>query len=104
MKHQTIITLVILFYSPYSQGTELTYNEAEQHWLENKETSAYQAYATEFVKYSHAHQLDTRLRCDDLGSESVRQYLVINLGSSRKYAFIAGVVSMSLLPSNYSYH
>ena len=93
LKHQTVIVLGILLCSSYSQGSDLTYTEAEQHWLDNKETSAYQAYAAEFVKYSHAHQLDTRLRCDDLGNETIRQYLIMNLGNSKKYSFVKDVVS-----------
>jgi len=83
----------MLFVSSYSLGSEFTYNEAEQHWRENKETTAYQAYAAEFVKYSKAHRLDTNLGCSDLGSETVRQYLIINFGNAKKYAFVKDVVS-----------
>ncbi len=93
LKFKTIITIGMLLVSSYSLGSEFTYNEAEQHWRENKETSVYQAYATKFMKYSKAHRLDSNLGCSKLGSEIVRQYLIINHGNSKKYAFVKDVVS-----------
>jgi len=83
----------MLLASSYSLASEFTYNKAEQNWQENKKTAAYQAYTSEFVQYSNAHKLDTRLGCYDLGSETVIQYLIINLGSSKKYAIVEDVVS-----------
>lgn len=83
----------VLLGSSHCLGSEFTYNEAEQHWQENKETSAYQIYATGFVKYSKANRLDTNMGCYDLGGEKVRQFLIINPGNAKKYAFVKEVVS-----------
>lgn len=90
--HKILITAGTLLLPLYSFASSFTYAEAEQHWLENKDTAAYQAYAAGFEAYSKAHRLDTNLRCQDLGTEPVTQYLIIQLGNSRKYSFVEDVV------------
>jgi len=93
MNYKTIIAKGMLLVTTYCQGSGFSYSEAEQHWQENKETSAYRTYASEFIKYSQAHRMDTNLGCYDLGSEPVKQYLIIKLGNSRKFALVEDVVS-----------
>lgn len=93
LKHKIIIALGFVLLSASSQAEEFSYERAEKNWQVYKETTDYKTYANEFVEYNNAHQLDTRMGCYELGSETVQLFLIIDYGKAKRRTFVVDAVS-----------